>query len=110
MIIQGSNCPFVVEFDSSVEDLPVLVVTLWHDVPGFQHRLLKRWNREDMQVTETTAVCPVTEAETAALPFTQLVLEAKGLNEKGETVFWDAYKIDVLNRRDKVISLTQTGG
>ena len=110
MVIQGSNCPFVVKFDSSVEDIPVLVITLWHDVPGLQHRLLKKWEREDMEVIKDSAVCPITEAETAALPFSHLVLEAKGLNENNETVFWDAYKIDVLNRRDKVITLTQTGG
>ena len=110
MVIQGSNNPFVVRFDSSIESIPVLVITLWHDVPSLQARLLKKWEREDMEVTNDTVICPVTEAETKAFPSSHLVLEAKGLNENGETIFWNAYKIDVLSRRDKIIALTQTGG
>ena len=110
MVIQGSNNPFVVRFDVSIQDIPILIITLWNDVAGMQPKLLKKWEKEDIEVTNDTAICPVTEAETRAFPSSHLVIEAKGLNENNETIFWDAYKIDVLSRRDKVIALTQTGG
>lgn len=110
MLIQGSNNPLVIQFDADVDNIPVLVVTLWTDAPGHVGRPLKAWELADMTVSGDTAVCPITEAETKAYPAGQLVLEAKGLDGDGNTIFWDEYKLDVKNRRDKVIILTQTGG
>lgn len=110
MIILGSNNPLVIQFDADVSGLPTLVVSLWWNVQGHMNSPLHVWERADMSINEDTAVCEITEAETSALPTANLVLEAKGLDSNGNTVFWDAYPVDVLNRRDKVIHLTQTGG
>lgn len=104
MIIQGANQPLTVKFDASVSALPALVVTLWQDKHGGQP--LKTWTLEDMTVSGDTAVCPITEEESAAWQDYAMTVEAKGLNGDGLTVFWDAKKIDVLSRRDKIIRLT----
>lgn len=108
MIIQGSNNPLVIQFDTDVDTLPALVVTLWSDNAGYQTKMLKRWNIGDMEVTGDTAVCPISERETKSLPSGDLVIEAKGLDEFGNTIFWDQYKTDVKTRRDKIIMLSQT--
>ena len=65
------------------------------------------WEKEDMQIDNKTAICPLTEQETASLPTQKLIVEAKGLDGNGDTVFWQEYPIDVGRRRDKIIRLTQ---
>lgn len=109
MIIQGSNNPLTIKFSESVENIPQLVVTLWPDKSGHNAKMIKKWEKDDMMISGDTAVCDFTEAETAALSPVTHVIEAKGLDGNGMTVFWAAYKIDILNRRDKVITLTQEG-
>jgi len=108
MIIQGSNNPLVIQFDASVEDMPVLVVTLWSDTAMYPTKMIKRWNNEDMTIDGNTAVCPISEAETKLIPGGHLYIEAKGLDTNGNTIFWDQYELDVKTRRDKVIMLSQT--
>lgn len=108
MIIQGSNNPLVIQFDASVADMPVLLVTLWSDTAGYPNKLLKSWDREQMTIDDDTVVCPLTETETKAFPNGNLVLEAKGLDEDGNTIFWDQYELDVMTRRDRIILLTHT--
>ena len=110
MIIQGSNNPLVIKFDMDISTIPRLVVTLWSDMPGYSARPVKLWENADMVIDGDTAACPITEAETKALSATTLVLEAKGLDGDGNTVFWDQYRLDLLKRRDRIITLTQTGG
>ncbi len=110
VIIQGSNNPLVIKFDTEVAGIPVLVITLWCDLQAYAGQPLKTWARQDMAVSGDTAVCPITENETKAFPKTRLMLEAKGLDGDGNTIFWDEYPVDVKNRRDKVITLTQMGG
>ena len=110
MIIQGSNNPLVIQFDADISGIPTLVVSLWCDMAGYFGRALKTWERDDMTISGDTAMCEITEAETRAFPTSKLILEAKGLDTDGNTVFWDAYPVDVKNRHDKVITLTQTGG
>ncbi len=111
MIIQGSNNPLVIQFDADISGIPTLVVTLWCDLPGGTGtKLVKQWSQDDMAVNGDTVLCQITEAETKALPANPLVIEAKGLDANGNTVFWDAYTVDVKHRRDKAILLTQTGG
>ena len=104
MIVQGSNVPLTIVFDQAVSGME-LVVTLW-GLNGRTDTMIKRWNAEDMTIAEDTVICPLTEAETAALPSGTLAVEAKGLNG-GETVFWAAAEVDVLRRRDRVIRLTE---
>ena len=107
MIIQGSNNSLVIQFDQCVADIPTLVVTLWRDLIGRGSQKVKEWQKADMTVDDDTVICEITEAETAALPAQQLVIEAKGLDGEGNTIFWDEFRIDVKNRRDKVIRLTE---
>lgn len=110
VIIQGSNNPLVIQFDAIVDNIPVLVVTLWDDLPGICSSPIKTWRLEDMTVSGKTAVCPITEEETGRLSKNRLVLEAKGLDEAGNTIFWDDFPINVKPRRDRTIKLTQMGG
>lgn len=101
MMIQGSNNPLVVQFDGDVSACPKLAVSLWG-----QRGAVKVWTLEDMQVSGDTAICPVTEEETAALCGQKLMLEAKGLDAQGNTIFWDSVAVYVKQRKDKTIQLT----
>lgn len=107
MIPQGSNNPLVIQFDENVEHIPRLVVTLWSDMAGRSKTPLKVWENADMTVTGDTAVCPLTEQETREFPLPTVVLEVKGLDSYGYTIFWEEYKLDIMRRRDKIITLTQ---
>lgn len=108
-IIQGSNVPIVIEFDENIENLPVIIITLWCDEMIYRGDPLKMWNKEDITVSNNMAVCPITEDETAKLPAAPLVMEVKGLDENGKTVFWKEYEVDVVARRDRNIKLTRQG-
>ena len=110
MIIQGSNNPLVIQFDTNISDIPTLVVSLWSNLKGLDHSPLITWNKSDMDISGSTAVCPVSESQTSGFPGTDLILEAKGLDGDGNTIFWDEYKVDLKRRRDRIIHLTQTGG
>ena len=107
MIIQGSNNPLVIQFDASVENMPVLVVTLWADTSERSPQIVKQWNTEDMIIDKDTAVCPISESETKDITVKYVILEAKGLDDDGNTIFWDQYKLDIKARRDRIIMLTQ---
>lgn len=111
MVIQGSNNPLVIKFSTSVEDLTELVVSLWDKSKSRDNgRFLRSWRKADMTISGDTAVIPMTEQLTQSLPPTSIFVLAKGLNEEGETVFWDEYVLPVKARLDKGISLTRTEG
>lgn len=110
MIVQGSNNPLKIKFNASVEDYPILVVTLWEKQSDEGGRLLKTWQKADMTILEDIAYCPLLEEETKEYQCAYVFLEAKGLDENGETIFWDRYRMPVKERFDKVITLTQSGG
>ena len=107
MILQGANNPLVVKFDSDVSSLPALVITLWRDAPGQSGTPLKKWELDDMTVDEDTVTCELTESETAQMPTGKIILEAKGLDSEGKTVFWDQYPMTIKSRHDKTIVLSQ---
>lgn len=107
-LVQGSNIPLTIQFDASVENLPKLVVTLWSDLR--KGAPLKTWETDDMTISGDTAICPLTEDETARMPKYTLVVEAKGLDANDQTVFWDEYPINVVMRRDRIIKLTRQEG
>jgi hypothetical protein len=100
MIIQGTNRPIVLKFDQDVSGLSDLIVTIW-DRKG---TLIKEYKTADLTIVGDTVSCPLTEAESAALPLYSVTLEAKGLDD-GETVFWDKLTVNVVRRNDKSISL-----
>lgn len=110
MIIQGSNNPLVIQFDASIEDIPVLVITLWNSNSNITcpSKMIKRWDTADMIINNDTAICPLTESDTCKLPQGHVILEAKGLDEDRNTIFWDEYKLDIKARRDKIIKLVRS--
>ena len=111
MIIQGSNNPLVIQFDTSIADMPSLIITLWEDKQDKCEQvseMVKRWNKEDMTISNDTAICPLSEEETKNISTRYLILEAKGLDINGNTIFWDQYKLYIKARRDRIITLTQT--
>lgn len=109
-ILQGSNNPLVIQFDADISNIPVLVISLWCDKLRYAGKALKTWETQDIQVSGDTAICQLTESETAKFPDAELILEAKGLDANNNTMFWDQYTIDVKGRHDKVIRLMQTEG
>lgn len=102
-IIQGSNNPLIITFDQSVDNIPILVATLWK---RSNKELIKKWEREDMIIEDDVATCPLTEEETAGLRTKIVTLEIKGLDSGDNTVFWESYDIDIMERNDKNIELT----
>ena len=107
MIIQGSNNPLTIEFSEDVSALPELVVTVWSDTPKYQASALKTWTKSMITVNGNTALCPWTERETSRLPAGKVVVEVKGLDGSGNTVFWDSYLVDVVMRHDKGVYLSE---
>lgn len=101
MIIQGTNAPIVIEFDQAIDQMSELVISVWA-VGG---ALVKMWEKDEIGIEGAIATCPLTEEETKAFPNTVVTIEAKGIDESGEMVFWDQMDVKVLKRRDKVISL-----
>jgi len=104
-IIQGSNEPLVIQFDQNVSGFPQFVITLWKTKSTGTYDLMKQWNKADMTIDGDTVTLPLTEAETRALPVGWLQVEAKGLDNEGNTLFWAEMQIDVAFRRDKSITL-----
>ncbi len=102
MIIQGTNIPILIEFYDDLSDVAELLVTLWRR-NGTE---LKRWTTEDMIIEGDTATLPITEEESAALPEGYNTMEIKGLDDNGNTIFWESAQVLIEGRRDKLIQLT----
>lgn len=103
MIVQGTNVPLEVTFDSDVSEIPTLVATLWLK----DGSMVKQWNKADMQIEEDTAYLPLTEEETAAIAPGYVALEIKGLDDAAQTIFWEESMVKVEGRRDREITLTE---
>lgn len=101
MLIQGTNAPIKVVFDTSVSDMLSIVATLW-DARGKQ---LKKWETDDIDIQGDTIYLPLEEDETVNYAKGKVTLEIKGLNSSGTTVFWQEAKITVKDRKDKVVDL-----
>lgn len=104
-IYQGSNNPLVVLLEMTAAELTAVSVTLWCDEPEYAGTPLKAWSTEDVRFDDRAIICPWTDEETAVLPAKKLILEAKGLDENGNTVIWEQFDIYVRARRDKDIDL-----
>ena len=103
MLIQGTNMPIKVVFDESVASMQSIVATLWNP----QGKQLKRWNTEDIDIQGDTIYLPLVEDETATYAKGKVILEIKGLDENGKTLFWQEVKITVKDRKDKIINLEE---
>ena len=62
-----------------------------------------------MTISGDIAVCQLTEEESKRFRDGSIVFEAKGLDQYGNTIFWDQYPVDVAFRNDRAIMLTQEG-
>lgn len=105
MIIQGSNNPLVIQFDQDMSGYDTLVITVWKGISAGTYNILKRWNKADLTVSGDTVTCPLTEAETKTFPASSVNVEAKALNDDGDTIFWAEMDVNVMFRRDRIISL-----
>lgn len=110
MLIQGSNNPLVITLDTSVDTIPDIVVTLWDKMAPNPSAPIVKWEKADMTIDNKTLICPLTEEQTKTMPRMGVIIEVKGLDDNGMTMFWAGTDIDVLNRRDRIINLTQIGG
>lgn len=104
MIIQGSNNPITITFDSDLTDIPILVATLWLG----RGIMVKRWDKSDMGIDGEIVTLPLTEEETAQMGGGTIILDVKGLDEDGNTIFWEEAGLRVVPRRDHGITLTYT--
>ena len=102
MLIQGTNIPIKITFDTSVDSYANLVATLW-----IQGKEVKRWEKAEDQITidGTMAILPLDEDETRKFKRGKATLLVKGLNFYGETIFWDEATIEVMSRDDRDIDL-----
>lgn len=107
-IHQGSNAPLVITLDSSVTELPHLLVSLWSVLPQYRGKPLKKWEKQDISIDTGGEIisCPLTEAETAAFPGAQVRLLVKGWDAQGQTRLWQKYTIDINEREDRIFQLS----
>lgn len=103
MIIQGTNIPLVITFDEDVSSCEALVITLWR-----RDRVkLKQWNMSDVTIEADVVTLPISQEESAAWPEGYNMLEAKGLDENGYTIFWEEAPVMIEGRRDKDIRIPE---
>lgn len=105
MIVQGTNVPLAVTFDEDVSSIPTLVATLWLK----DGSKIKEWSKENetMEIDGDTVYLPLEESETANIAPGFVSLEIKGLDDAGQTIFWEDTMVKVEGRRDRVITLTE---
>lgn len=103
MIVQGTNVPLAVTFDEDVSSIPTLVATLWLK----DGTLIKQWEKSDMEIDGETVYLPLDESETVNIAPGFVSLEIKGLDDAGQTIFWEGAMVKVEGRRDRVITLTE---
>ena len=102
MLIQGTNVPIKVTFDTVVSSFQKIVATLW-----IQGKEAKKWETADMTIESTKIYLPLTEEETRGFKPGKAKLEIKGANSTGQTVFWEEAEITIKERKDKNIDLIE---
>ncbi len=100
MLIQGTNIPIQITFDSDVSDFKNIVATMW-----IQGKQVKKWEIDDMTVSGTVITLPLDEDETRNFKKGKASLEIKGLNSLDQTVFWEEATIEIADRKDREIDL-----
>lgn len=104
-IHQGSNNPLIISLDMDAADLTAISVSLWNGDLRSSSGPLKAWTLDDVNIERNAIICPLTAEETAGFPENTLLLEVKGLDESGHTVFWERFKVKIIGRKDKDIPL-----
>lgn len=96
MLIQGTNIPIQITFDSDVSTFKKIVATLWQ-----QGKKIKKWEKSDMTVSGTVITLPLDEDETKRFKKGKASLEIKGLNALDQTVFWEEATVEIADRKDR---------
>ena len=104
MLIQGTNIPIQITFDSSVESFKQIVATLWQS-----NKEIARWTKDDMIVSGDTVKLPLNEDKTRNFKRGKAFLDIKGLNFFDQIVFWEEAEIEVVARNDRVVDLISEG-
>jgi hypothetical protein len=109
MIIQGSNSPITIAFDSDVSNVIEWSVALFgEDRRGMPSILLKHWGTGDLLVNGSVVCAPLTESETMDFMPCVATLEVKWLDGEDNIFHSDTARIRVSGRKDKTV-LIQNG-
>ena len=95
MIIQGSNNPIILEFDSPIEG-----ITDFSAVLSYKGQSIKQWRLGDVQIEDDSITMPLTQEETLVFPSDRLCLEVKWV-DNDNICFAEKIIISVEKRFDK---------
>ena len=102
-IIQGDNKPIVLEFDESLSNVEQFSAILYGSAT-----VLKKWNLEDISISDNTMELPITQEETMKISSQLVSLEIK-MVANGDIEFFETITLKVKSRRDRNI-FEVTGG
>lgn len=97
MIIQGSNSPLVLTFESDMSNVTEFSAAL---IKANSNVILKRWLKSDIEIATVDVALPLTQKETFYFPAGTHTLEIKWVDEN-EIRFAEAISIEVVQRLDK---------
>ncbi len=106
-ILQGSNAPLIVKCDKDVSDLSKIVLSLWVQTGNKGGKLLKKWEKDDVQINENIIMCPLKEEETASFPDGSITLSVKGLDTNNQVRMWDEITVKSKARLDSIFHITE---
>lgn len=95
-IIQGSNEPITIDFPEDVSNARKIEVHLYNEL-----RKLKHWSKEELLISESTVIAPLTENETMNFPNSSAKLEVKWKDANGNNKFSEIVSINIVSRKDK---------
>ncbi|WP_294143865.1 hypothetical protein [uncultured Clostridium sp.] len=89
MIYQGGNLPIRFEFDSDMEKVKEIHITIY----AANGKQLKQWEKEELTISNKLITAPLSQEETLSFPCGKIQIEIKWLNpdtyvELAE-VIWD---------------------
>ena len=102
-IIQGDNKPIVLEFDESLSNVEQFSAILYGSAT-----VLKKWDLEDISISDNTMELPITQEETMKISSQLVSLEIK-MVANGDIEFFETITLKVKSRRDRHI-FEVTGG
>ena len=97
MLIQGTNAPLIIEFDSNVDVIDMSIALIMGD------KAIKRWGKSDVTIEGVFVYCSLTQQETIEMPTGTAVLEIKWTNRDGEVQFADRASVRIVKRIDNTI-------
>lgn len=104
MIVQGTNRPIELEYDSNMAGISAFHATLYAghaETDAWQgYTVLHEWDKGDVTISGTKIRLPLSEAETATYPSGVVTLDIKWV-EDGMTNFADSVKMWVAARGDR---------